>query len=87
MFVLFIYFADDHYWRKQGETNLLRSLLLHNANPNVEDLEGNSPLNIALSGKATIQEIKCLLKAGADPLHKGKDNSNAYEQALVKGNK
>ena len=85
---MFIYFADDHYWRKQeDETNLLKLLLLHNANPNVEDLEGNSPLNIALSGKASIQEIQCLLKAGADPLHKGKDNSNAYEQALVKGSK
>ena len=69
----------------EQKTSALELLLLHKANPNTEDHERNAPLNCAYSRNADISDIQCLLKAGADPLHKGKDGYNAYEQALQKG--
>lgn len=71
---------------KENDISFLELLLLHNANPNVEDRDGNSVLNIALSKVTAIDNIRSLLKAGADPLHSGKDGLNAYQQAIEKGN-
>lgn len=30
-------------------------------------------------------EVQCLIRAGADPHHRGKDGLNAYQQAMSKG--
>lgn len=79
---------DSHRcWNKKADDiSFLDLLLLHNANPNVEDHEGNSVLNVALSKDTAKSEIRSLLKAGADPLHRGKNGLNAYQQAIERGN-
>ncbi|XP_065921776.1 uncharacterized protein [Magallana gigas] len=78
---------DSHRWwnMKENDISFLELLLLHNANPNAEDRDGNSVLNVALSKVTAIDYIRSLLKAGADPLHSGKDGLNAYQQAIEKG--
>lgn len=79
---------DSHRWWNQNanDTSFLEFLLLHNADPNVEDHVSNSVLNVAISKDTSINDIRSLLKAGADPLHSGKDGLNAYQQAIEKGN-
>lgn len=78
---------SQRWWNKKADDiSFLDLLLLHNSNPNVEDPEGNSVLNVALSKNIAKSEIRSLLKAGADPLHSGKDGLNAYQQAIEKGN-
>lgn len=77
---------DSHRWSNDKNISFLELLLLQNANPNDEDREGNSVLNVALSKDTSINHIRILLKAGADPLHTGKDGLNAYQQAIEKGN-
>lgn len=77
----------NRWWNEKGNgMSILELLLHHNANPNVENHEGNSVQNVALSKHAAINDIRSLLQAGADPIHSGKDGLNAYQQAIEKGN-
>lgn len=78
--------ADQLFWNHPSSDNVLTILLSNNSNPNVENEEGDSPLNIALAENASVIEVQCLIRAGADPHHRGKDGLNAYQQAISKGN-
>lgn len=78
--------ADQLFWNHPSSDNVLTILLSNNSNPNVENEEGDSPLNIALAEDASVIEVQCLIRAGADPHHRGKDGLNAYQQAMSKGN-
>lgn len=78
--------ADQLFWNHPSSDNVLTILLSNNSNPNVENEEGDSPLNIALAEDASVTEVQCLIRAGADPHHRGKDGLNAYQQAISKGN-
>lgn len=87
VWLIFAVLDSQRWWNHNAnDTSFLEFLLLHNANPNVEDHEGNSVLNVAFSKETSINNIRSLLKAGADPLHSGKDGLNAYQQAIEKGN-
>jgi ankyrin repeat protein len=61
------------------------TLLSLTADPNVEDENGDTPLNLA--SHIDKDDFRKLLKAGADPLHKGKENVNAYEKYVKSGTK
>lgn len=77
--------VDQFFWNHKSSDNVLNILLSYNSNPNVENKEGDSPLNIALAEDSSVMEVQCLIRAGADPHHRGKDGLNAYQQAMSKG--
>lgn len=80
--------AGQLFWNHpyaSSSDNVLTILLSNNSNPNVENEEGDSPLNIALAEDLGVMEVQCLIRAGADPHHRGKDGLNAYQQAMSKG--
>lgn len=87
VWLIFAVLDSQRWWNQNAnDTSFLDFLLLHNADPNVEDHEGSSVLNVALSKETSVNDIRSLLKAGGDPLHSGKDGLNAYQQAIEKGN-
>lgn len=56
----------QHFIKKPGVDFLIRGLLKHNADPNIEDADGRSPLsNAVLNSNSDV--VKQLLEAKADP--------------------
>jgi ankyrin repeat protein len=56
--------AGDYWWQTEG----VRYLLQHGANPDLCDAKGESPLHVALKGGyRRHQMVKILLKGGANP--------------------
>lgn len=65
----------DGYFRDQVVRNInmdgyLELVLKHGGNPNLEDLEGNTPLFYAFWPRRTRENIRLLLGAGADSNHR-----------------
>ena len=59
------YAVDDRH----GSVECVSKLLKHNANPNIKDSDGETPLHLAVrysQGKVRLLKIDLLLKAGAD---------------------
>ncbi|XP_061170072.1 ankyrin-2-like [Saccostrea echinata] len=67
---------------------ILDILLPLTRDPNIEDENGDSPLNLACACLASKNkdDIRKLLQAGADPLHKGQENIDAFEKCIATGN-
>ncbi len=65
----------DGYFRERivrnvDMDNYLEQVLKHGGNPNLEDLEGNTPIFYATYSRRTREKIRLLLSAGADINHR-----------------
>ncbi|XP_056012069.1 uncharacterized protein LOC125678557 [Ostrea edulis] len=74
-------FPDRRMFSHQKPTTIMDTLLSMTEDPDVEDEYGDSPLNLASHVNA--DDFRKLLKAGVNPLHKGKENVNAYEKCIM----
>ena len=69
------------YWAcVRDDKRAMRSLLKHNANPNIADIKGISPLLEAI-GTSDFECLELLLAHGADPLHVSHFGRNALHHA------
>ncbi|XP_056012073.1 serine/threonine-protein phosphatase 6 regulatory ankyrin repeat subunit B-like isoform X2 [Ostrea edulis] len=74
-------FADRRLFSHQKPLTIMDNLLCMIEDPDVEDEYGDTPLNLV--SHIHTDDFRKLLKAGADPLHKGKENVNAYENCIM----
>ncbi|XP_062617929.1 ankyrin-3-like [Saccostrea cucullata] len=70
---------------KSKSQKILDILLPLTRDPNIEDENADSPLNLACACLASKNkdDIRKLLQAGADPLHKGQGNVDAFEKCIA----
>jgi ankyrin repeat protein len=61
-----------HYAIEEGDFELVKFLLDHNANPNIQDANGVTPYNLARSYAGLEPIVELLLQKGADPKIKDK---------------
>jgi ankyrin repeat protein len=67
-----------------GQLAVVQHLLASGANPNLEDFENNTALDVAaIQGHDAI--VTALLEAGADPRHRDKEGRAARDYAMMAG--
>ena len=57
---------DSYFYGTLGNEELLKTMLTHKADPNIQDIHGNTPLHLAMRRK-NLDYGAILLAAGANP--------------------
>ena len=72
-------FLDDLLYQTTANVDLLKDMLAHKANPNIENSYGNTPLHLAALNRYP-QYLAILLDAGAKP---NKPNNSGTTLCIV----
>jgi|GEM_PF-5125338 ankyrin repeat protein len=65
--------------RQEVQLALAKLLLEHGANPNASDIDGRTPLIVAITSHAPVEMVKLLLEAGANPRQTMRNGAGVFD--------